>query len=38
MLAGLKRELDPLLQEGKFKEAEALLNRALKVLEGKEQK
>jgi len=38
VLAGLKRELDPLLQAGKFKAAEAVLDRALKLLEGKEQK
>ena len=30
VLAGLKRELDPLLQEGKFKEAEAVLGAATK--------
>jgi len=38
VLAKLKGELDPLLQEGKFKEAEGVLDRALKLLEGKEQK
>jgi Spy/CpxP family protein refolding chaperone len=38
VLAGLKRELDPLLQEGKFKEAEAVLDRAIRLLEATEQK
>ena len=37
-LESLKGELEPLMQEKKFQEAEAVLDRALKMLEGKQQK
>ena len=37
-LRELKDELDPLLQAKKLKEAEAVLDRALKLLSGKEEK
>ncbi|MCY2950838.1 MAG: hypothetical protein NTU53_02545 [Planctomycetota bacterium] len=37
-LRDLKAELDPLLNEKKFEEAEAVLDRALRLLEDKEQK
>lgn len=34
-LEDLKRELEPLVREGKVKEAEAVLDKALKILEAK---